>query len=333
MNQTTERTTEMELLSPAGNLEKLRAAINFGADAVYLAGPGFGLRAASTEFSPEDLATAVDEAHAGGVRVYLTVNAMPHECDYPALLSYLDLLARVKPDALIVSDPGVIALCRERLPDVPLHLSTQANALSSASCRVWYGMGVRRIVLARELSLAEIKEIRKNIPADLELEAFVHGSMCVSYSGRCLLSNYFTGRDANRGDCTQPCRWKYRVGRLSGELFEESRPDEPIPVEEDAGGTFILASRDLSMIEHLADLADAGVSALKIEGRMKSALYVAAVTNAYRMHIFRHRPDSLWHPLRQVHFPCRRHKDAASKSYRHRKEASSRSPWRSSWRS
>ena len=273
----------MELLSPAGNLEKLRAAINFGADAVYLSGPGFGLRAASTEFSPEALKEAVGYAHARGVKVYVTVNATPHENEYPALKDYLGLLADVKPDGLIVSDPGVILLCRERLPEIPIHLSTQANAVSSAACRAWYGMGVRRIVLARELSLAEIKEIKKNIPADLALEAFVHGSMCVSYSGRCLLSGYFTGRDANRGDCTQPCRWKYRVGRLSGELIEESRPDEPIPVEEDAGGTFILASRDLSMIEHLSDLAEAGVSSLKIEGRMKSALYVAAVTNAYRM--------------------------------------------------
>ena len=273
----------MELLSPAGNPEKLRAAINFGADAVYLAGPGFGLRAASTEFSPDVLTTAVEEAREKGVKAYVTVNAMPHESDYPALISYLDLLARVAPDGLIVSDPGVILLCREKLPGIPLHLSTQANALSSAACRAWYAMGVKRIVLARELSLSEIREIRRNVPADLELEAFVHGSTCVSYSGRCLLSNYFTGRDANRGDCTQPCRWKYRVGRLAGELFEESRPDEPIPVEEDAGGTFILASRDLSMIDRLADLADAGVSSLKIEGRMKSALYVAAVTNAYRM--------------------------------------------------
>ncbi len=273
----------MELLSPAGNLEKLRAAINFGADAVYLSGPGFGLRAASTEFSPADLATAVVFAHGKGVKVYVTVNATPHENEYPALKGYLDLLARVKPDGLIVSDPGVILLCRERLPGVPIHLSTQANAVSSAACRAWYGLGVRRIVLARELSLSEIREIRKNIPADLALEAFVHGSMCISYSGRCLLSSYFTGRDANRGDCTQPCRWKYRVGRLAGELIEESRPDEPIPVEEDAGGTFILASRDLSMIEHLSDLAEAGISSLKIEGRMKSACYVAAVTNAYRM--------------------------------------------------
>ena len=273
----------MELLSPAGNLEKMRAAINFGADAVYLSGPGFGLRAASTEFSPADLAAAITEAHGRGVKVYVTVNATPHEGEYPALASYLDLLARIKPDGLIASDPGVILLCRERLPDAPIHLSTQANAVSSAACRAWYGLGVRRIVLARELSLAEIREIKKNIPADLELEAFVHGSMCVSYSGRCLLSSYFTGRDANRGDCTQPCRWKYRVGRLSGELIEESRPNEPIPSEEDAGGTFILASRDLSMIAHLSDLADAGVSSFKIEGRMKSACYVAAVTNAYRM--------------------------------------------------
>ena len=217
----------MELLSPAGNLENLRAAINFGADAVYLSGPGFGLRAASTEFSPADLATAVDYAHERGVKVYVTVNAMPHEGDYPALTDYCDLLARIKPDGLIVSDPGVILLCRERVPGTPIHLSTQANALSSAACRAWYGLGVRRIVLARELSLAEIKAIRRNIPADLELEAFVHGSTCISYSGRCLLSSYFTGRDANRGDCTQPCRWKYRVGRLAGELFEESRPGYP----------------------------------------------------------------------------------------------------------
>ena len=266
----------MELLSPAGNPEKLRAAIRFGADAVYLAGPGFGMRAASTEFSPNDLQWAVDYAHARGVKVYVTVNVMPREEEYPALDAYLDLLRRVSPDGLIVADIGVISLLRERLPDIPLHLSTQANALSSAACRAWYALGVRRIVLARELSLAEISAIRKRIPEDLELEAFVHGSMCVSYSGRCLLSGYFTGRDANRGDCTQPCRWKYAI-------VEESRPNEPLPIEEERGETFIMASRDLNMVDHLADLRDAGVDSLKIEGRMKSVLYTAAVTNAYRM--------------------------------------------------
>lgn len=265
-----------ELLSPAGNMEKLRAAVRFGADAVYLSGKLFGMRAAADNFTHDELCAAVAYAHGAGVRVYLTVNVMPHEGDYPALRQYLASLRDVHPDALIVSDLGVLGAARELLPDVALHISTQANVLSSEGCRAYQALGASRIVLARETSMAEIRAIRENIPPELELEAFVHGSMCMAYSGRCLLSSFFTGRDANRGACTQPCRWHYTI-------TEEKRPQMPIPLEEHGGETFFLSSMDTCMIRHIPELVSCGVNSLKIEGRMKSAYYTAAVTNAYRM--------------------------------------------------
>ena len=267
-----------ELLSPAGNLEKLKAAIRFGADAVYMSGPLFGMRAASAEMKREELAEAVSYAHAHGVRAYITVNTMPREDEYEALREYLLFLGEVKPDALIVADIGVLSLCRTLVPHIALHMSTQANAVSAAACRAWAELGASRIVLARELSLREIKMIRTALPEYIELEAFVHGSMCVSYSGRCLLSSHMIGRDANRGQCAQPCRWHYKAF-----LYEEKRPHMPIPVEEERGETFFMSSTDLCMIEHVKNLMDAGVASFKIEGRMKSAYYTAVVTNAYRM--------------------------------------------------
>ena len=255
-----------ELLSPAGNIEKLKAAIRFGADAVYMSGPLFGMRAASAEMKREELAEAVSYAHAHGVRAYMTVNTMPREDEYEALREYLLFLGEVKPDALIVADIGVLSLCRTLVPHIALHMSTQANAVSAAACRAWAELGASRIVLARELSLREIKMIRTALPEYIELEAFVHGSMCVSYSGRCLLSSHMIGRDANRGQCAQPCRWHYKAF-----LYEEKRPHMPIPVEEERGETFFMSSTDLCMIEHVKSLMDAGVASFKIEGRMKSA--------------------------------------------------------------
>ena len=275
----------VELLSPAGNLEKLKAAIRFGADAVYMSGPAFGMRAASASMSREDLASAVSYAHAHGVSVYVTVNTMPREDEYDALREYLSFLAEIGPDALIVADIGVIALCREILPTVKLHLSTQANAVSSAACRAWAALGVSKIVLARELTLREIREIRAAVPESIELEVFLHGSMCISYSGRCLLSAHLTDRDANRGACTQPCRWGYTAHTNEAVLYEDKRPDTPLPIYEENGETFFMSSTDLCMIDHLSELIDSGVSSLKIEGRMKSAYYTAVVTNAYRMAI------------------------------------------------
>ena len=277
----------LELLSPAGNFEKMKAAIRFGADAVYLAGNVFGMRAAADNFSDEELVLAVEYAHARGKRVYVTVNTMPHEGEYPALERYVEVLRRAAPDALIVADIGVLSLLRELLPEIELHISTQANAVSAAACLAWHRLGAKRIVLARELTLAEIRAIRAALPPEVELEVFIHGSMCISYSGRCLLSSYLTGRDANRGGCTQPCRWNYR---LSGErlaIVEEKRERTPLPIEEIDGETFILSSKDLCMISHVGDLIDAGITSFKIEGRMKSAYYTAVVTNAYRMAIDR----------------------------------------------
>ena len=267
-----------ELLSPAGNFEKLKAAVRFGADAVYMAGPGFGMRTASAEMSRETLAEAVAYAHAHGVRAYVTVNTMPREYEYGALRDYLLFLKTVSPDALIVADIGVLTLCRELVPNIEVHLSTQANAVSAAACRAWASLGASRIVLARELSLDEICAIRAALPKSVELEAFVHGSMCISYSGRCLLSSHMIGRDANRGQCAQPCRWHY-----TGVIYEEKRPHMPIPVEEEKGETFIMSSTDLCMIEHIEALMQAGIDSFKIEGRMKSAYYTAVCTNAYKI--------------------------------------------------
>ena len=270
-----------EILSPAGNFEKMRAAILYGADAVYLSGRIFGMRAAADNFSLEELAEAVEYAHARGVKVYLTVNTMPRENEYETLKEYFASLAKIPVDALIIADIGVLLLAKEMLPDTEIHISTQANAVSSADCRAWYALGARRIVLARELTLEEIKAIKANIPDDLELECFIHGSMCISYSGRCLLSGHMVARDANRGMCAQPCRWNYTIRGY--EIAEEKRPDAVMPIEEVNGETFIMASRDTCTIEHIPELIEAGIDSFKIEGRMKSAYYTAVVTNTYKM--------------------------------------------------
>ena len=270
-----------EILSPAGNFEKMRAAILYGADAVYLAGHIFGMRAAADNFSVEELAEAVEYAHERGVKVYLTLNTMPRENEYELLRGYLHDLSNIAIDAMIIADVGVLMLVKELLPDMEIHISTQANATSAAACKAWYALGAKRVVLARELTLDEIKAIRANIPDDLEIECFVHGSMCVSYSGRCLLSNHMVGRDANRGMCAQPCRWNYTIKNF--EIIEEKRPDCRMPVEEVNGETFIMASRDTCTIEHIPELIEAGINSFKIEGRMKSAYYTAVVTNAYKM--------------------------------------------------
>lgn len=270
-----------EILSPAGNFEKMRAAILYGADAVYLAGHIFGMRAAADNFSIEELEKAVIYAHERGVKVYLTLNTMPREYEYPALRKYLSDLSHINIDAMIIADVGVLMLVKEMLPNMEIHISTQANATSAAACLAWYALGAKRVVLARELTLDEIKAIRLAIPEDLEIECFVHGSMCVSYSGRCLLSNHMVGRDANRGMCAQPCRWNYTIQNY--EIVEEKRPDCRMPVEEINGETFIMASRDTCTIEHIPELVEAGINSFKIEGRMKSAYYTAVVTNAYKM--------------------------------------------------
>ena len=272
-----------EILSPAGNFEKMRAAILYGADAVYLAGHIFGMRAAADNFSVEELAEAVEYAHERGVKVYLTLNTMPRENEYELLRGYLLDLSHIAIDAMIIADVGVLMLVKGLLPDMEIHISTQANATSAAACKAWYALGAKRVVLARELTLDEIKAIRANIPDDLEIECFVHGSMCVSYSGRCLLSNHMVGRDANRGMCAQPCRWNYTIKNY--EIVEEKRPDCRMPVEEINGETFIMASRDTCTIEHIPELIEAGINSFKIEGRMKSAYYTAVVTNAYKMAI------------------------------------------------
>ena len=272
-----------EILSPAGNFEKMRAAIRYGADAVYLAGQIFGMRAAADNFSIEELALAVEYAHARGVKVYLTLNTMPREYEYSMLRKYLSDLSHINLDAMIIADIGVLMLVKEMLPNMEIHISTQANATSAAACLAWYNLGAKRVVLAREITLEEIKAIRAGIPDDLEIECFVHGSMCVSYSGRCLLSNHMVGRDANRGMCAQPCRWNYTIRHY--EIEEEKRPDCKMPVEEMGGETFIMASRDTCTIEHIPELVEAGINSFKIEGRMKSAYYTAVVTNAYKMAI------------------------------------------------
>ena len=287
-----------EILSPAGNFEKMRAAILYGADAVYLAGQLFGMRAAADNFSLEELRDAVAYAHERGVKVYLTVNTMPREHEYEQLRSYFEKLRDIDVDALIIADIGVLMLARELLPNTDIHVSTQANSVSAADCRAWYALGAKRIVLARELTLEEIKAIKANIPEELEIECFVHGSMCISYSGRCLLSGHIVGRDANRGMCAQPCRWNYTVRGY--EISEEKRPDDRMPIEEVNGETFIMASRDTCMIEHIPELIEAGIDSFKIEGRMKSAYYTAVVTNTYRMAINsyfsgEYKYDPLWY--------------------------------------
>ena len=270
-----------EILSPAGNFEKMRSAILYGADAVYLAGHIFGMRAAADNFSVEELREAVAYAHERGVKVYLTLNTMPREYEYSTLREYLSELSDIGLDAMIIADVGVLALVKEMLPEMEIHISTQANATSAAACRAWYQLGAKRVVLARELTLDEIKAIRAAVPEELELECFIHGSMCISYSGRCLLSGHMIDRDANRGMCAQPCRWNYTIRGY--EIEEEKRPECKMPIEEVNGETFIMASRDTCTIEHIPELVEAGIDSFKIEGRMKSAYYTAVVTNTYKM--------------------------------------------------
>lgn len=266
---------KIELLAPAGSLEKLKMAIEYGADAVYLGGEAYGLRAGAENFAPGEMEEGVEYAHSRGKKVYLTMNIIPHNEDIEGMAEYVKVVTKIGVDAILVSDPGVYSIVREASPDMEIHLSTQANNTNWKSAEFWYRHGVKRIVLARELSLKEIEEIRERAPKDLEVEVFVHGAMCISYSGRCLLSSYMAGRDANRGECAHPCRWKYY-------LVEEKRPGEYMPVYENERGTFIFNSRDLCMIEHIPELINTGVSSLKIEGRMKSSFYVATVVKAYR---------------------------------------------------
>ncbi len=268
-----------ELLAPAGNMEKMKAALRFGADAVYLAGKVFGMRAAADNFTIDEIKEACDYAHAMGKKVYVTVNTMPRTDEYDRLAQYLTELSDTGADALIVADPGVLSYAKKYAPDIDLHLSTQTGTVSAADCIFWAEQGVKRVVLARELSLSDIKAIRAAIPEGIELEAFVHGSMCVSFSGRCLLSENLVGRDANRGACAQPCRWNFK----GYEIAEEKRPHMQYPVEETREGTFILSSKDMCMIEHIDDLCQCGIASLKIEGRMKSAYYTAVCANTYRM--------------------------------------------------
>ncbi len=282
-----------ELLIPASSLEVLKVAVIYGADAVYIGGEAFGLRAKAKNFSMDEIREGIAFAHEHGVKVYITANILAHNGDLRGVRRYFEELREVKPDALIIADPGVFAIAKEICPELELHISTQANNTNYGTYLFWYAQGAKRVVSARELSLAEIREIRANIPDDLEIETFIHGAMCMSYSGRCLLSNYFTGRDANRGACTHPCRWKYA-------LVEEKRPGEYLPVYENERGTYIFNSRDLCMIEHIPELMESGIDSFKIEGRMKTALYVATVARTYRRAIddYKQSPE-----LYQEHLP------------------------------
>ena len=264
-----------ELLIPASSLEVLKIAVTFGADAVYIGGEAFGLRAKAKNFSMEEMKEGIEFAHAHGVKVYVTANILAHNGDLEGAKAYFEELKEIRPDALIIADPGMFTLAKEICPEIDVHISTQANNTNYETYRFWERLGATRVVSARELSIQEIKEIREHISDKMEIETFVHGAMCISYSGRCLLSNYFTSRDANQGACTHPCRWKYAV-------VEESRPGEYLPVYENERGTYIFNSKDLCMIEHIPDLIDAGIDSLKIEGRMKTALYVATVARTYR---------------------------------------------------
>ena len=275
---------ETELLIPAGSLDVLKTAVIYGADAVYIGGEAFGLRAKAHNFSLEEMGEGIAFAHKRGVKVYVTANILAHNQDLPGVKAYFEELGKVRPDALIISDPGVFLAARRILPDMDLHISTQANNTNYETYRFWHELGARRVVSARELAIEELAQIRRHIPDDLEIETFVHGAMCISYSGRCLLSNYFTGRDANQGSCTHPCRWKYAV-------VEETRPGEYMPVYENDRGTFLFNSKDLCMVEHIPELLEAGIDSFKVEGRMKTALYVATVTRAYRKAIDDYRRD------------------------------------------
>lgn len=264
-----------ELLIPAGSLDVLKTAVIYGADAVYIGGEAFGLRAKAKNFTNKEIREGIAFAHEHGVKVYITANILAHNDDLPGVEAYFEELKEIGPDALIISDPGVFAIARRVLPEMEIHISTQANNTNYGTYRFWYELGAKRVVTARELSLKEIKEIRNQIPEDMEIESFIHGAMCISYSGRCLLSNFMTGRDANQGACTHPCRWKYSI-------VEEKRPGEYMPVYENERGTFIFNSKDLCMVDHIPEMIDAGIDSFKIEGRMKTALYVATVARAYR---------------------------------------------------
>lgn len=297
-----------ELLSPAGSPAKLKSAIKYGADAVYLAGQSFGMRSAASNFTIEEIYEGVKYAHSQNAKVYVTVNTMPRWNEYEKLAKYLSELNETGADALIIADLGVLNLAKQNAPKLEYHISTQAGAVSHADCNAWYELGASRVVLARELSLEEIREIKKRTKENLELEVFVHGSMCVSWSGRCLLSSALTGRDPNRGMCAQPCRWQYKLYEenekirntephglpIRCEIEEISRPGERFPVEENELGTFIMSSRDLCMIEHIDDLCNAGIDSLKIEGRMKSAYYAAVTANAYSIALKQWRESEKW---------------------------------------
>ena len=273
-----------ELLIPAGSLDVLKTAVIYGADAVYIGGEAFGLRAKARNFSIEEMQVGIAFAHERGVKVYVTANILAHNGDLPGVEAYFKELKQAEPDALIISDPGVFDIARRVLPDTDIHISTQANNTNYGTYQFWHRMGAKRVVYARELSLEEIRQIRANIPQDMEIESFIHGAMCISYSGRCLLSNFLTGRDANQGACTHPCRWKYS-------LVEETRPGEYMPVYEGERGTYIFNSKDLCMIEYIPELVEAGIDSFKIEGRMKTALYVATVARTYRKAIDDFRKD------------------------------------------
>jgi len=268
----------VELLAPAGDLERLKMAVMYGADAVYLGGQIFGLRAAAKNFTPETMKEGVDFAHKRGVKVFLTLNIIPHNDDFEGLEDYLRQVEKIGIDGVIVSDPGTFQIVRETIPEIDIHISTQANTTNYRTINFWQQQGAKRVVLARELSFKEIREIKEKARPDVELEAFVHGAMCISYSGRCLLSNYMANRDANRGECAQPCRWNYY-------LVEEQRPGEYMPVYEDEKGTYFMNSKDLSMIGHIPEMIESGIESLKIEGRMKTIYYVATIVRAYRMAI------------------------------------------------
>ena len=269
------RSNKPELLIPANNIEVFKTAITYGADAVYIGGEVFSLRAKAKNFTNEEMKEAVEYAHQRGVKVYVTANILAHNEDIEEARKYFEEMNEIKPDAFIISDPGIFTIAKEVCPDIEIHISTQANNTNYMTYKFWWDQGATRVVSARELSLKGIKEIRNNIPEDMEIESFIHGAMCISYSGRCLLSNYFTGRDANQGACTHPCRWKYSV-------MEEQRPGEYLPVYENERGTYIFNSKDLCMIEYIPEMIDAGIDSFKIEGRMKTALYVATVARTYR---------------------------------------------------
>lgn len=269
---------DIELLIPANSLEVLKIAVIYGADAVYIGGEAFSLRAGAKNFSIEEMKQGIEFAHSHNVKVYVTSNILAHNRDLADVRKYFEELKQINPDALIISDPAIFTIAKDILPDIDIHISTQSNNTNYGTFNFWHGLGAARVVTARELSLEEIKEIRQNIPEDMEIETFIHGAMCISYSGRCLLSSFMAGRDANRGQCTHPCRWKYV-------LMEESRPGEYMPVYENERGTYIFNSKDLCMIEHIPELIDAGIDSFKVEGRMKTALYVATVARTYRMAI------------------------------------------------